>query len=877
MANLRSLNNPKNNMKHSMKQAVLWFTIAAMVLPMPMQALAQLLDTPDADRKPKMILGSGQILAPANTKGEIKGGSAGLKFEEAPIADVVGLVLREIAKVDYVVHPPINGTVTLATQGEVTAEHAMLLLEAALQANGIQMARDSRGVYHIGRPDAIKGIVPSLRQVNSNPLPPGQGAVVVPLKNMGATEMATILRSMAPPEAILRVDALRNIIVMSGTRPQIEGWLDIVNTFDVDLLKGMSVGVFPLKHVSTKDVEAAIRMISGGSLANPARAPASGATPGLPVAPATPNAATTPAVNTDASMLGSMRVLPIENINSILIVTPNPRQLEQARIWIDKLDQPGNGLGGGDLQLFVYPVQNGNAKHLASVLNGLFGNGVSTGINPNAPRAIAPGLQSTTGAGGGFGASAGGFGANSTGAFGMNNTQNQNQNTPGVGVSTVTLASGVRVMADEINNAILVYGSRSEFDKIQNTLKRLDVPPTQVLIEASIIEVTLNDDLKYGLQWVFSDKTRGGLSGNGTLSNLSGGVLGAAAAGFSYSLSNSLGDVRAVINALADKSLVNVISSPSLMVLDNHTATIAVGTQQPVRTSETFINGTANVTSAIQYKDTGVNLAVTPSVNAGNMVTLQINQSVTDVGSQDGATGQRSFLQRQINSKVAVRSGETLVLGGLIRNNVSTDKTGIPYLQDLPIFGNLFGATIKSTARTELLVVITPRVVRNDVDMKAIGQEMRDRMKSLPDLPKPAAFEPSVTEVNAKPVPMKSVVESPQLVQSKQEGPKPVPPTPLAPTLAPPSAPPAPPPAPVAVPANLAPLPLVMEPPKPAASVAAVVPVVKPEPEKEKPTQQAKKKILKKKATSPNCEPVKKVARDAAVPPCNTSTKGEQL
>ncbi len=862
-----------------MKQAVLWFTIATMVLPMPMQATAQLLDNVEADRQPKMIMGSGQILAPANTKGEIKGTSSGLKFEEAPIADVVGLVLREIAKVDYVVHPPINGTVTLATQGEVTAEHAMLLLEAALQANGIQMARDSRGVYHIGRPDAIKGIVPSLRQVNSNPLPPGQGAVVVPLKNMGATEMATILRSMAPPEAILRVDALRNIIVMSGTRPQIEGWLDIVNTFDVDLLKGMSVGVFPLKHVSTKDVEAAIRMISGGSLANPARAPASGATPGNPAAPATPgspNPATTPAINTDASMLGSMRVLPIENINSILIVTPNPRHLEQARVWIDKLDQPGNGLGGGDLQLFVYPVQNGNAKHLASVLNGLFGNGVSTGINSNAPRAIAPGLQSTPGAGGGFGVGAGGFGANTAGGFGVNNTQNQN--TPGVGISTVTLASGVRVMADEINNAILVYGSRSEFDKIQNTLKRLDVPPTQVLIEASIIEVTLNDDLKYGLQWVFSDKTRGGLTGNGTLSSISGGVLGGAAAGFSYSLSNSLGDVRAVINALADKSLVNVISSPSLMVLDNHTATIAVGTQQPVRTSETFINGTANVTSAIQYKDTGVNLAVTPSVNAGNMVTMQINQSVTDVGAQDGATGQRSFLQRQINSKVAVRSGETLVLGGLIRNNVSTDKIGIPYLQDLPIFGNLFGATTKSTARTELLVVITPRVVRNDVDMKAIGQDMRDRMKGLPDLPKPAAFEPSVTEVNAKPVPVKAVVEPPQLVQPKQEALKPVLPPPLVPTLAPPLTPPAPPPAPapVAAPANLAPLPPVMEPPKPAASVTVVVPVVKPEPEKEKPTQQPKKKILKKKTPVPNCEPVKKVALDTAVPPCNTPTKGEK-
>ena len=206
--------------------------------------------------------------------------------------------------------------------------------------------------------------------------------------------------------------------------------------------------------------------------------------------------------------------------------------------------------------------------------------------------------------------------------------------------------------------------------------------------------------------------------------------------------------MRGVINALAEKSLVNVISSPSLMVMDNHTASIAVGTQQPIRSSETFVSGSNNVTTAIQYKDTGVTLSVTPSVNAGNMVTMQINQAVTDVGAQDAATGQRSFLQRQFNSKVAVRSGETLVLGGLIRDNSTNGKAGIPLLQDIPLLGKLFGANSKNQARTELLVVITPRVVRNDVDLIAIGQEMRERMKGLPQqLPAPASFEPSVNEL----------------------------------------------------------------------------------------------------------------------------------
>lgn len=737
------------------QHTVIWLVVATLGLHMPSLALAQLASDQEPERKPQYLIGTGQILAAPSTAGAIQGAPAGLKFEDAPLADVVGVILREIAKVDYVIHPPINGNVTLSTQGNVSADHAMQLLEAALHANGVAMARDTRGVFHIGRPDAVRSVVPGLRQASSEPLPPGMGAVVIPLKNTGAAEMATILRAMAPAEALLRVDTLRNLIVMSGTRPQIEGWLDIIRTFDVDLLKGMSVGVFPLKHVSTQDVEKAIRMISGGNVTSPTRTAGSNP-PGIPAAPGTPGgsnaaAATPSALPAEVGLLGALRILPIANINSLLIVTPRASYLEEARRWIEKLDQPGSGMG--DLQLFVYPVQNGNAKHLANVLNGLFGNGVSAPPTSTAPRPIAPGLQNASGTAG-FGGSAGGFGTG-LGGFGSAAQNNANLANQAPGVSTVTLNSGVRVMADEVNNAVLIYGSRGEYDKIQKALKRLDVPPTQVLIEASIIEVTLNDDLKYGLQWVFSDKTRGGLSGSGVISNVGGGVLGGAAAGFSYTLKNPLGDVRGVINALADKSLVNVISSPSLMVMDNHTASIAVGTQQPIRSSETFVGGSNNVTTAIQYKDTGVTLSVTPSVNAGNMVTMLINQAVTDVGAEDATTGQRSFLQRQFNSKVAVRSGETLVLGGLIRDNSTSGKAGIPLLQDIPLLGKLFGANTKNQARTELLVVITPRVVRNDVDLIAIGQEMRERMRGLPQqLPAPASFEPTVNELIPRPLPV---------------------------------------------------------------------------------------------------------------------------
>ncbi|MFM9914926.1 MAG: type II secretion system secretin GspD [Rhizobacter sp.] len=681
---------------------------------------AETSEAPPSLNKEVTVRGTDRVIAARPATSGVEGPASAFKFEETPITDVAHVILGQIMKVDYVLHKPLNGTVTLSTKGSVSADQAAALLEGALQANGLLMARDGRGVYHVGRAEALKGIVSAPRQSGNGTLPPGYGAVIVPLENIGAAEMATILRPMLPPEALVRVDTLRNLLVLVGTRNQAEGWLDIVSTFDIDLLKGMSIGVFPLKYASIKDVESALRMITPGA----AQAP--GGAGGLPAAsPASGNAQAVTVVETPA-LLGGVRILPIERINSIIAVTSKAAKLEDVRRWIERLDQPTNS---SETQLFVYPVQNGSAQHLAAVLNGIFGNDSRSSPSANSTTGVAPGLTSVTASqgqqqGSGFGYSGAGSGTTTTPS-----RQGSSNSGTSQAVTSVTLAQGTRLMADELNNAILIYGNRSEYTKIEDTLRKLDVPPTQVLIEASIIEVTLNDDLKYGVQWLFND-TSGSNTGTGVLSTVNGGVLGGPLAGFSYSLRNSAGNVRAVLNALAEKSLVKVISSPSLMVLDNHTAAIAVGNQQPIKSGETIATGGLSSTS-IQYKDTGVSLAVTPSVNAGNIVTMQINQGVTDVGQIDQATGQRTFLQRRIDSKVAIRSGETIVLGGLIRDNTTTGKSGIPLLQDIPVLGNLFGSNNTNTARTELLVVITPRVVRSDQEIRDVSGEMRTRMKSF--------------------------------------------------------------------------------------------------------------------------------------------------
>lgn len=724
----------------------------------------------ESDTNVRTIIGTGERIAPSKPYQREAGQPVTLNLEDVPVAQLVRTVLGDILNVDYVLHPPIGGNVTLSTKKPVSPDEALNLMEIALQANGMAMVRDTRGVFHIGRVDALRSLGAAVRVADgSAPLAPGYGAIVIPLQYIGAPEMASILRPMAHDGAILRVDSVRNLLVMSGTRAQAEGWLDMVRTFDVDLLQGMSVGLFPLKYLSIEEASAALQLLSGGMGGGAgASAVAPVAAGGARAGGAAAAPAAAPGIGSlgNTPLSGALHILPVERLNSLLVITPYAPYLEQVKRWMGKFDQPGSA--SSQAQLHIYRVQNGSAKHLADVLSGIFG-GSSSGTTSNS--GVAPGLSTATssttniaqnnpfgnnnsGTGStGAGLRLGGSGVGSALGGGLGNAGQPVAS----GAGSVTALGNIRVMADELNNSVLVWGTGAEYERIEAALKRLDVPPTQVLIEASIIEVTLNDTLRYGLEWTFNGSGGGGGrtgsgsligssssngSGTGTGSGL-GDVLGA---GFSYTVRNSAGNVRAVLNALSSKTDLKVVASPTLMVLDNHTAAINVGTQQPFEAGQTINSDGKLITNNLQYKDTGVSLEVTPSVNAGNIVTMTVNQSVTDVGAQDEVTKQRSFLQRQVSSRVAVRSGESIVMGGLIQESASKGRSGVPWLHDIPVVGNLFGSSNTEGLRTELIVIITPRVVRNDVDVREVGDSLRQHMGQLTPLLKPVPVQPDPSE-----------------------------------------------------------------------------------------------------------------------------------
>jgi len=606
----------------------------------------------------------------------LEGDSVMVNFERAPLAEVVHSIMGETLGLDYVIEHPVKGEITLRTRSPIPRAQLLPILESLLRNNNTLMIRGPEDRYFISGSPNARTTAPSFQSSPDG----GFANVIVPLQYVGATEMAEILKPVAPGDAFVRIDSRRNLLILAGTQIQLEGWLDIIATFDIDQLAGVSVGIFPLTNSPAEEIFSELQQImaEGGDVAG-------------------------------AGVMSMVRVMPIERLNSIMVVSPRAHYIDVVGKWVSTLD--GIEDEGSEPTLHVYPVRNGNAGQLASLLSTIYISGRPSESGRAAGRTgVAPGLTE-----------------NSSGAA---SAGKQSAGSNASGGTTFDLGGGVRVVSDDYNNSLLVLATPYEYQKIERTLVKLDVVATQVLIEASIIEVTLTDGLEYGLEWAFDNYLGGGDTGTGILDL--GGGLGARAPGFSYTVADSAGAVKAVVNALAERSLINVISTPSVMVLDNHTASIHVGDQQPIRSQSTVTNG-GNVQQSIQYKDTGVKLEVTPSVNDGGLVTLDINQSITDVGPVDAATGQRSFLERTVSSRVAIRSGESVVLGGLIRDNESTGRSGIPLLMDIPGLGALFSTTDTSSSRTELLIFISPRVLEGDQDLRDLNKEMRDRMKGLND------------------------------------------------------------------------------------------------------------------------------------------------
>lgn len=597
-------------------------------------------------------------------------GDITFNFQDAEIGEIVKTILGDILRVNYILDDRVRGVANMQTVRPISRDALIPTLEHLLQINGAALV-DQQDFYEVVPIDSINGGTVSLKANLSADR--GYQMLVVPLQYIGAQEMLKILEPMKPQQGILEADVRRNMLTLAGTQAELINLKETIRVFDVDQLKGMSVGLFRLQSVDPEQLMTEMDVIFGDAAEGP--------------------------------LAGVVNFLPIERLNALLVITPQKKYLSDAAAWIRRLDRTEGAQGLG---MYVYYVQNGRAERLGEMLSELFeGQRRSRQSQPLSP---APASDS-----------------------------GDEQEAPDVrptssGASPASLDVGeVEIIADAENNALLIMASPTDYDKVFRAIEKLDVLPLQVLVEATIVEVTLEDELRYGLNWFFKT-SHGSSQGVGTIGSGSfpsaSELLGSA----SFEVFKS-GETRALLDILASDSRLNVISSPSLMVLDNHTAEIRVGDQVPIRTSATTNTASddLNTTSTIQYRDTGVLLEVTPRVNSGGMVVLDITQEVNDVAGETTSSNIDSptIIQRRINTSVAVQSGETLVLGGLIKENKTNGGEGAPYLRHVPLVGWAFGSRGKSVSRTELVVMITPTAVTDTADARQVTREYQNKLRGL--------------------------------------------------------------------------------------------------------------------------------------------------
>ncbi|MFA1286912.1 type II secretion system secretin GspD [Xanthomonas campestris pv. olitorii] len=699
--------------------------------------------------KPSPVIrrGSGTMInqsaasAPSPTLGMASSGSATFNFEGESVQAVVKAILGDMLGQNYVIAPGVQGTVTLATPNPVSPAQALNLLEMVLGWNNARMVF-SGGRYNIVPADqALAGTVaPSTASPSAAR---GFEVRVVPLKFISASEMKKVLEPYARPNAIVGTDPARNVITLGGTRAELENYLRTVQIFDVDWLSGMSVGVFPIQSGKAEKVAADLEKVFGEQSKTPSA--------------------------------GMFRFMPLENANAVLVITPQPRYLDQIQQWLDRIDSAGGGV-----RLFSYELKYIKAKDLADRLSEVFG---GRGNGGSSSPTLVPGgvvnmlgnnsggadrdesLGSSSGATGGDiggtsngssqSGTSGSFGGSSGSGGGMLQLQPSTNQNGSVTLEVEGDKVGVSAVAE--TNTLLVRSSAQAWSSIRDVIERLDVMPMQVHIEAQIAEVTLTGQLEYGVNWYFENAVNAPVNADGT-----GGAGLPSAAGrgiwgdVSGSVTNNglawtfLGkNAAAIISALDRVTNLRLLQTPSVFVRNNAEATLNVGSRIPI--NSTSINtglGSDSSFSSVQYIDTGVILKVRPRVTKDGMVFLDIVQEVSTPGARPAACTSASTTTvnsaacnvdintRRVKTEAAVQNGDTIMLAGLIDDSTSDGSAGLPILSKLPVVGALFGRKTQNKDRREVIVLITPSIVRNPQEARNLTDEYGQKFKAMQPLEK---------------------------------------------------------------------------------------------------------------------------------------------
>ncbi len=651
------------------------------------------------EARPQVYLGQKVPLPPRPGGAPVRRTPEGiqLNLQDADITEVAKVVLGDILGVNFTIDPKVQGTVTIASARPLAERDLLGLLETVLRMHGAALV-DLGGSYAvvpaeaaIGRSEVVPlgGEPPLLRR--------GFGVAVVPLRFISAPTAANLIQPLVSRPEDIRIDEGRNILIVAADGIERQYVVDTLTSLDVDWMAGRSVGLFPLKRSTP---EAMIPELEAVLL--PPRIP--GEEP-------------------------LIRFLPVKRLNAVLAIGNDPQQIVRVETWVGRLDR-GNTVG---VQFYVYEVKNVPAEEMAKLLNaaladiekleaagGVVAAASEGGAVEGGPMEAGPGAELPDMA-----------------------LAGETPAAAETGGAKAGLLRTVKIVADKATNKLLIRATPQIYDMIEATLRRLDRPALQVLIEATIVEVLLTDQLRYGVQYFLdTGNVRAGFNTTGPAGAVPKTGLEPLALlpGFNFIYTGANANIT--IQALSKITKLRVLSSPSVVVENNREARLNVGDDVPVvtRSSVSVTDPNAPIVNNVEYRSTGVILSVKPRINSEGVVSLSISQEVSRLATTGVQTLNNNpvIQQRKITSRVNVRSGQTVVLGGLIQDNDTRNKEKVPLLGDIPVLGELFSSTNNTTARTELLVFITPRVVRNAEDARAVSEELRSRMRAFAPSKTPA-------------------------------------------------------------------------------------------------------------------------------------------
>jgi general secretion pathway protein D len=749
--------------------------------------------TPAAAQTPPPAAPPPDAAAPAPATGQDASDAIVLNFEGADIREVIHSLAGALG-INYLIDPRVEGQVTIRTTGKIPRTELFPIFNQILRSIGIAAVQVGE-VYNIvpiaeAKTRAIVSRA-AMAQMTKDDL---FVVELVGVKNLAAQEMATLIQPFLTPGGDVFPYPRANLLILTDIASNVDRLREMVQLLDRDSFKDLKARIFKVKHASIEELgqELIAVLDSYGITGEAANERGVYAIPLVRL-----NSVAVLAFNADAFQAVEywLKLLDVPEDDDLrrtvrVYNVQNAKAADLAAI-LNELYGGGSGGPGGapGAPSAGQPGFGGLFRNAGGGLRG--GAGGAGGIQGRGGMGRgAGGLGSASqfGGGGGGGGGTGGFGGGTGRGGGQNRGLGRGGGAQPAGVlggapgAAGGAGSGiggfilggegvqspfeaeVRVVADEVSNSLVILATKKDYDEILNVLRDLDVVPRQVVIEVLIAEVNLNKGMSFGVQGIVSDNVGGvptpspvptgptpvptaesdaalgSILQNDVTDMAKRFIQTAAGSGALTAFITDRDTFEVTVTALATAGRAKVLASPHILTADNREASIVIGEEIPVLSSQANLagiqgaNGQTALVNNIQYRSTGVILNVLPQINADGLVNLQVRQEVSQVSSDNfGQTGSPSFSTREAETTAVVQNGDSLLLGGIIQETSRRNRSGVPYLMDIPFLGRMFRFDVDNVQRVELIVLLTPHVVRTRREALEVTQEYKDRLWDVID------------------------------------------------------------------------------------------------------------------------------------------------